>query len=312
MEKRGINVFLENTTYTIEADMNAHTCKIETNSAEMALLEKARQIYKEAASTIEVMNQQREANKQDSMKMMLFEMMALRSERGRQAKADALAKANPDSDVAACLLMRNLPEKFLLGDPWMLQRDYAGICILPGKTHQMKLAELKEKYNGLSDRVKETRWGKKMAGVLELRERTDVGQMAPDMTLLDPDGNKFNLYDVKAKVKLLDFWASWCGPCRAGNPELVKIYKEFHDKGLEIVGVSLDDKQEAWVEAIRQDGLPWKHGSDLDGGFRSKSARLYGVGGIPRIFLLDENNRIISNGGLKGEALREKLMELLQ
>lgn len=96
-------------------------------------------------------------------------------------------------------------------------------------------------------------------------EAVAIGQTAPNFTLNTPEGNPLSLADIKGKVKIIDFWASWCNPCRQANPEVVEIYKEYHPKGLEILGVSLDNNQEAWVKAIEDDGLTWNHVSDLKG-----------------------------------------------
>ena len=115
---------------------------------------------------------------------------------------------------------------------------------------------------------------------------------------------------LKGKVKLLDFWASWCHPCRELNPELIALYEKYHDKGLEIVGISLDNDKDAWVKAIRDDKLPWLQGSDLGDGFRSPTAQLYGVFSVPASYLLDENNRIVAKY-LRGEALERKVAEML-
>ena len=109
---------------------------------------------------------------------------------------------------------------------------------------------------------------------------------------------------------IVDFWASWCGPCRGENPHVVEIYKEYHPKGLEIFGVSLDNNKEAWVKAIADDGLVWKHGSDLKG-WQSAPAQLYSVSGIPHTVLLDENNKIIAKN-LRGDELKQKIAELLK
>ncbi len=101
-----------------------------------------------------------------------------------------------------------------------------------------------------------------------------------------------------------------CGPCRGENPHVVEIYKEYHPKGLEIFGVSLDNNKEAWVKAIADDGLVWKHGSDLKG-WQSAPAQLYSVSGIPHTVLLDENNKIIAKN-LRGDELKQKIAELLK
>jgi thiol-disulfide isomerase/thioredoxin len=136
-----------------------------------------------------------------------------------------------------------------------------------------------------------------------------VGEIAPDFTLPTPAGENLSLHGVKAKVKLIDFWASWCGPCRSENPNVVKVYAEYHPKGLEIIGVSLDNNREAWLKAIDADHLTWLHASDLLG-WQAAPAQLYGVKGIPCTVLLDENNKIIALN-LRGDALKAKIAELL-
>ena len=104
-------------------------------------------------------------------------------------------------------------------------------------------------------------------------------------------------------------WASWCGPCRLENPNIVKAYKQYHAKGFAIVGISLDDQKDRWVGAIKKDGLAWTQVSDLKG-WDNQVASLYGIKGIPMNFLLDKNGTIVARG-LTGEALEKKLAELL-
>ena len=111
-------------------------------------------------------------------------------------------------------------------------------------------------------------------------------------------------------MKLIVFWASWCGPCRGENPNVVKVYKEFHPKGLEILSVSLDSDKEAWLKAIEDDQLTWNHVSDLKG-WGSEAAQLYAVSGIPHLVVLDENNVIVAKN-LRGEQLREQIASMLK
>jgi thiol-disulfide isomerase/thioredoxin len=138
---------------------------------------------------------------------------------------------------------------------------------------------------------------------------TPVGEIAPDFTLPTPGGETLSLHGVKAKLKLIDFWASWCAPCRGENPNVVKVYAEYHPKGLEIIGVSLDSDRAKWLKAIEDDHLAWKHGSDLQG-WQAAPAQLYGVKAIPFTVLVDENNKVIALN-LRGDALKAKIAELL-
>lgn len=136
-----------------------------------------------------------------------------------------------------------------------------------------------------------------------------IGAQAPNIVLADPNGDTIQLKDLQGKVVLLDFWASWCGPCRQENPNVVKLYKQFHPKGLEIFSVSLDSNESPWKKAIKTDGLIWPwHGSDF-GGWNSKPARDYHVESIPQTYLLDKSGKIIGKN-LRGLALEEKLAEI--
>ena len=120
-----------------------------------------------------------------------------------------------------------------------------------------------------------------------------VGDIAPEFTVTDPSGKSISLSSLKGKVVLIDFWASWCMPCRMANPELVEVYKKFQPQGFEIFSISLDSKKEPWVNAIKNDDLHWpNHGSDLKG-WENKIAHLYGVDAIPSTFLVDEKGTII-------------------
>ena len=162
----------------------------------------------------------------------------------------------------------------------------------------------------LGANAKATEPGKNISERIQKLSAVAVGKVAPDFTLNTPDGKPLSMHSIKGKVKLIDFWASWCGPCRGENPHVVEIYKEYHPKGLEIFGVSLDNNKEAWVKAIADDGLVWKHGSDLKG-WQSAPAQLYSVSGIPHTVLLDENNKIIAKN-LRGDELKQKIAELLK
>jgi len=140
---------------------------------------------------------------------------------------------------------------------------------------------------------------------------TSIGAMAPDLAFENPDGKIMKLSNLKGKVVLLDFWAAWCRPCRMENPNVVRVYNKYNDKGFEVFSVSLDRDKASWIKAIHDDGLIWpNHVSDL-GYWQSEAAKIYGVSAIPTTFLIDKEGRIIAKN-LRGAELENKLKELFE
>jgi peroxiredoxin len=134
------------------------------------------------------------------------------------------------------------------------------------------------------------------------------GSPAPEISLPDPDGKTITLSSFKGKVVLIDFWASWCSPCRKENPNMVRIYNKYNAKGFEILGVSLDKTRDAWVKAIADDKLTWAHCSDLKF-WQSEAALTYNVSAVPYTVLIDREGKIIAKG-LRGEELEARLEQL--
>ncbi len=137
-----------------------------------------------------------------------------------------------------------------------------------------------------------------------------VGFEAPELVGLTPDSTMYSLSSLRGKIVMIDFWASWCGPCRRENPNVVANYKKYHDKGFDILGVSLDREATSWKNAITQDGLPWHHISDLKG-WQSAHAQLYSISSIPATILLDREGKIIAKN-LRGPELEAKLKEIFE
>jgi peroxiredoxin len=137
-----------------------------------------------------------------------------------------------------------------------------------------------------------------------------LNKPAPELTLNDPDGKPVSLSSFRGKWVLVDFWASWCGPCRAENPNVVQAYKNFSGRNFTILGVSLDREKDAWTGAVRQDGLTWTHVSDL-AFWNSKAVSTYGFQSIPFNVLIDPNGTVVAMG-LRGPALQQKLAEVLK
>ena len=151
---------------------------------------------------------------------------------------------------------------------------------------------------------------KSLIGRVARIKGVSVGALAPEIALTDTTGKAVALSSLRGKFVLIDFWASWCGPCRAENPNVVRMYNKFKDKGFEIYSVSLDQAKANWTKAIRNDNLTWTHVSDLKF-WQSAAAQQYGVQAIPATFLLDKDGKIIAKN-LRGDALEQKLEEVLK
>ena len=164
-------------------------------------------------------------------------------------------------------------------------------------------------YQSLTKKIKTTSNGKNILEFITLNKNIKIGDKYVDFTEPNIDGKNVSLSDFNGKVTLLEFWGSWCVPCRKGNPELVKIYDEFKNKGFDILGVASDNKKEIWIEAVRKDSLTWQNVSDLKGD-KNKAALIYGVSYYPTNFLIDRKGNIIAKD-LRGKDLRNKLLEIL-
>ncbi len=172
--------------------------------------------------------------------------------------------------------------------------------------------EVEPLFNRLSARVRQTMAAKSYAAIIRNFRTTAIGSIAPDFVQNNPEGKPVRLSSFRGKYVLLDFWASWCGPCRQENPNVVSVYNQYKDKNFTVLGVSLDrpDARKAWLKAIEDDKLSWTQVSDLKY-WKNAVAMQYGIQAIPQNFLLDPEGKIIAKN-LRGEELRLKLADLIK
>lgn len=178
-------------------------------------------------------------------------------------------------------------------------------------TKMFPASELQSLYKNLSPELKSTSLGTKIGDSLANLSLVEIGNKAPNFSAPTPEGEPLALEDVLGKVTLIDFWASWCKPCRQENPNIVRVYEKYHDKGFNAIGVSLDrpGQKDKWLEAIEADNLTWAQVSNLQF-WQDPVAVQYGIRAIPAAFLLDENGVIVAKN-LRGPALEQKVAELL-
>ena len=227
-------------------------------------------------------NQHAQAGRTDSMQALEKQFYALQARSTEGIKA--LVRQNPASVVAGFVVanMLNPDEQFAFAD---------------SMTTVFKTT------------LPDSRYTKALTAKLDPLRATAVGVQAPEINLSAPDGKAVALSSLRGKYVLIDFWASWCGPCRKENPNVVRAYNRYKGKGFEIYGVSFDQDRAKWLKAIQADGLTWQHVSDLKG-WESAAGQTYSIKSIPASILLDPQGRIIGKN-LRGEALEAKLAAVL-
>jgi peroxiredoxin len=202
--------------------------------------------------------------------------------------------------------MTTLEKNFIKNNP----SSYVTPSLLVSLSYEMDAPEIESMINGLDTTIVRLPMIKDLKDRVAVMKSVSIGQKAPDFTMNDPNGNPVSLSSkIGSKLLLIDFWAAWCNPCRQENPNVVKVYNEFHKKGFDVFGVSLDRTKDDWVKAIDNDKLTWTQVSDLQF-WNNAAAKLFAVNAIPANFLLDETGTIIGKN-LRGEALYNKVKEVL-
>jgi peroxiredoxin len=221
------------------------------------------------------------------------------------AKNQKVLDSLDELDESIMLAKRKAVKEFVQYNPASIR---SAIAIEEHYGYYAEASDVEPLYNMLSEQVKQSASGQTVKKMLDVYKTVAVGMTAPDIKQPGPDGKEISLSSFKGKYVLVDFWASWCGPCRKENPNIVKAYNQYNNRGFEIFGVSYDNKKDKWEAAIKKDGLAWAQVSDLKG-WKNATAETYYIKAIPSNLLIDKEGRIVAKN-LLGKKLYSKLAEL--
>ncbi|WP_188604440.1 TlpA disulfide reductase family protein [Aquaticitalea lipolytica] len=249
-------------------------------------------------------------------------LLEKRSKIGREnmgvlRSTDSIEKANFSATMAEMEKeMNSYPFDFLANH----KDNYFSLKLIESlmTSSSIDLSKIEDSFNNLDESVKSSGYGRVVFSKISVQKlenerlgSLNLGKVAPNFTAPDPNGKMISLNEIKGKVTIIDFWASWCGPCRRENPNVVKTYNKYHNKGLEIISVSLDraGQKDKWLKAIEDDKLTWHHVSNLNY-FNDPVAKQYNIQSIPSTYILDSEGKIAAKN-LRGKALEDKVAELL-
>lgn len=244
-----------------------------------------------------------------SQSMKLNREMMIAERENPDVKNEAWYKAKADTLNKLKLVLKEVRINYVKTHP----DNYYSLFVLDTYVTSMGEfvnADAQQIFNGLSPALKMTSLGKEIAQNIRRINARQIGSTVADFKQTDIQGKLFALSSLRGKYVLLDFWASWCGPCRQENPNVKKAYSKLKDKGFEVVGVSLDSQKGAWEKAVQTDGLPWIQISDLKG-WMNDVALQFAISSVPQNFLIDPNGVIIATN-LRGEDLDEQLAAFIK
>lgn len=281
-DRKYVNVFLENSPISIQVHIDSlDQAKVTGSAVHDQLME-----FKAILAPLDQKSQQ--------LSMAYRQAASLEDRQAIEAQFDELRKEQIESIKK---YIADHPASYL--SPFLIGNYLA---------FDMDFNELKQELAVIDSAVYDSKDYQKLSERAAKLERVTVGKPAVDFALADTTGTPIHISSFKGKYLLIDFWASWCGPCRNENPNVVKLYNDFKDKDFEIIGVSFDEDRSKWIGAIQHDHLSWVHVSDLKG-WNSAAGKLYAINAIPATVLLDREGKIVAKN-LRGEDLRKKLVEL--